>query len=67
MVRVAIGATAMLLVLGGGVLGYARLTGLSARSAPAPLEATVAGFVRGVAIPPAERQDRKSTRLNSRH
>ena len=56
MVKVGIGVAAMLLVLAGGVLGYARLTGLSARPAPASLEADVAGFVRGFAIPPAERQ-----------
>lgn len=58
MVKAGIGATVMLLVLAGGVLGYARLTGLSARPAPASLEADVAGFVRGFAIPPAARQRR---------
>ena len=43
-------------VLGlGGVLSYARITGLRARSAPPAAEAVVARTVRSWAIPPADR------------
>jgi mono/diheme cytochrome c family protein len=36
-----------------GLVAYARFTGLSARGEPAPIEATVARFVRSFAIPSA--------------